>query len=132
MSSGNRAFNILRAYIGREYERMTGQEEQEAWHELDVPVVPTAPKPSTPKKLTPEEELQLARVILGVDETASFDEVRKAFERLSTRSDPSRFPEKSELRAQAELIHRRVTVAYSRLAEKFSSTEQRFRSLEID
>ncbi len=43
MSMGRRAYDILRGYVGREWERIMSVEEQTALKELDVPA---KPKPS--------------------------------------------------------------------------------------
>ncbi len=134
MSQTRRAFNILRGYIDREWDRLQGLEWFDAQKELDSPTIPAQPATPVepPKELSPEEELDLARKILGVSESATFAEINKAYERLVKRSDPARFPEGSEVQAQAEQIHRRVSLAYSKLAATFPSTEKRFQGLEIE
>lgn len=136
MSQGRRAFNILRGYIDREWDRLQGLEWFNAQAELDAPTIPTTTNAGVetpaPVELSPEDELKLARQILGVSETATFAEISKAYERLAKRSDPKRFPEGSEVQAQAEQIHRRVSIAYNKLAATFPATEKRFQGLEIE
>lgn len=137
MSTARRAYDILRGYIGREWERIQTVEESSARTELDqamkTPGVASAPTTtSTPAAEVPTEDKQAyARRLLGVSASATFDEIRKQFERLNRRSDPSNFPPGSAEATQAADIQKRVHWAYSFLTEHMDTTEKRFRSLEI-
>lgn len=82
--------------------------------------------------MTPEEERAHACRVLGVEPTAPFQDVRKAYETLNQRSDPNRFPEGSAERGQALTIQRRIQWAYRKLIEGLDTTEVRFRTLEIE
>jgi DnaJ-class molecular chaperone len=73
-----------------------------------------------------------ARRILGVSAGATFDETRRAFERLNKRGDPSRFPANSMEREHAAAIQKSVQWAYAVLTANVDAIEKRFRSLEID
>lgn len=131
MSGPRRAYDLLRSYLGREYERITGQERLQAHGELEE--LPRAPAPSQEATPVPEETTEAeARRVLGVAEDADFGAIRKSFERLNRRSNPSQFPEGSQERAQAAEIHRRVNEAYRLLADGVPETKRRFKSLELD
>lgn len=132
MGIGNRAYNILRGYVGREWDRIQGVESSTAEQELLDYSPPPASSPTIATHATPEDRTTHARRLLGVSATASFGEVRKAFERLSERSDPKNFPAGSEEARQAEEIQKRVNWAYQTLTASVDATEKRFRTLEID
>lgn len=144
MSTTKRAYDLLRGYVNREYDRIRGVELDSAQQELNdvlegksVPNVTPggrdvrAPEsgPIMPPGFSREER---ACRILGVEQNCSFEEVRKAFERLNKRSEPSNFPVDSEERGQAAQIQKHVQWAYGVLSESVDSVEKRFRSLEID
>ncbi len=157
MSGAKRAYDILRGYVSREWERIQGVERDLAENELEEALrnpmkaelpnferTHNSPNPRTaepPNRFEETEELieelavdrvSVARRYMGVSETAKFDAVRKAFERLSTRSDPANFPEGSMEQERATEIRKRVYWAYHVLAEHFDATERRFRSLELE
>jgi hypothetical protein len=135
MSSARRAYDILRGYINREFDRIQdvarSSAEDELNQALDGPVMPTQTvgRDFDVVILTDEEK---AREILGVGPAASFEEIKKAFNRLNERSDPAKFPEGSAEARKATEIRSRVHKAYRILSDKFDVTERRFRSLEID
>lgn len=134
MSTGRRAYNLLRGYVNREWERIQGVQRSEAERELDdvfsVSTNPTAPAPAQGTPVV--DRNTRARTILGVVEGASFPDVQKAFERLNKRSDPSNFPAGSAEAVQAAEIQKQIHWAYGVLSEGHDTTERRFRSLEID
>lgn len=134
MSTARRAYDILRGYIGQEWERIQGVEESSARHELaeamQKPATAQA-SPDTTAPVTNEDRETYARRLLGVSASASFDEIRKQFERLNRRSDPTNFPAGSAEANQAAEIQKRVHWAYGFLTEHMDTTEKRFRSLEI-
>lgn len=133
MSSGRRAYDILRSFVNSEWERIRGIDLDKALAELDAPAAPTvAGSIETAPTLRSSDPKALARSVLGVSETADFEEIRKAFERLNERSEPARFPEGSEEQKHASQIQTRVNWAYQTLTEEVPTTEKRFRSLEIE
>ena len=137
MSTGGRAYNLLRAYILREWDRIQGVERDVAEEELNTAMRTPSPAPTREQFEEPlyafvSDPPSVARRLLGVSEKASFEEIRKAFERLDRRCDPGRFPEGSDARMQAEEIRKRLNWAYQALAEAFDTTEKRFKSLELE
>ncbi|MGE0000906.1 MAG: hypothetical protein AB7F50_09880 [Fimbriimonadaceae bacterium] len=138
MSEIKRAYDLLRGYVNREWDRMRTIEWSSAWQELEESVRGPAAKPdevqTTDLPLIPEgvDVKELACNILGVARDAEFEVVRTAFRRLHRRSDPSAFPPGSEESRNAARIQQRVTWAYTCLTAETNETERRFRSLEID
>lgn len=140
MSTGRRAYDILRGYVGREYERLQGVGEISAEQELQQSIDGMSMTTQTTFTHTESKRVEDVPVdpkahaarILGCDVCASFEDVRKCYEKLNKRSDPSNFPEGSQERKQASEIQRRVQWAYQTLTENVDATEKRFRSLEID
>jgi len=141
MSSGRRAYNMLRGYINREWDRMQGVDQDKAWRELNEMVGGKNAETEARQEVmdtaagniqqTPEDREEHARKLLGVTKDATFDDIRKTFERLSKRSDPKNFPENSEEAKQAADIQKKVNWAFLVLTEKMDATEKRFKSLEI-
>lgn len=133
MSLG-RAYDLLRGYINREWDRIQGMERLDALQELDEVSTPaTSPASSESGTSTNPPDLKAhARQILGVSPTADFDEIRKAFERLSRRSDPANFPEGTPEANHAADILKKVNWAYRQLTDDVDAMEKRFKSLEIE
>lgn len=131
MSMGRRAYDILRSYVGREYERIQGVEEHHAVEELNKSL-DALPQVKKREPIPPVDPKAHAREILGVPPEATFAEIQKAFKRLSSRSNPKNFPDGSVEASKAEEIHRKVHWAFNTLADGVDNTERRFRSLEID
>ena len=136
MSEARRAYDLLRGYVGREWDRLQGVERIQAEDELDRSTTssPSAAssKPSAVPDMKDVDPKVHARRILGVSSTASLEAVRESFERLNKRSDPSKFPPDTTERTQAAQIQRRIQWAYRQLVDGVDMTELRFRSLEID
>ena len=133
MSVGKRAYDLMRGYVNREWERIKDVDRQYAESELDEPIVRRAPLPADSQGPVPSvEPRERARQLLGVAQNASFQDIRKAFERLNKRSEPANFPVGSSEAAQAAEIQKRVNWAYQMLTENVDVTEKRFGSLEID
>jgi len=133
VSVGKRAYDLMRGYVHREWERIKDVEREYAEQELDEPIVPRAPRPADSQAPLPSVNPgERARQLLGVGPEANFREIRKAFERLNKRSDPVNFPPGSAEAAQAAEIQRRVNWAYQVLTENVDVTEKRFKSLEIE
>ncbi|MCC7230706.1 MAG: hypothetical protein IT203_09965 [Fimbriimonadaceae bacterium] len=135
MSVGRRAYDLMRGYVNREWDRIKGVEFESAERELQEALeLPRQEERSV--SLPPDETILLDRQlraskILGVPVNAPFADIQKAFDRLKKRSDGSNFPSGSPEAAQAIEIQRRVQWAYGVLTEGMDVTERRFRSLEI-
>lgn len=137
MNAAQRAYNILRGHVLREWERMQGVERDLAEREL-IEEMQKPPKSS--KREADETEVYeraadpkaVARRLLGVAPDADYDTIRKAFERLAKRSDPKNFPSGSDEQEQAAQILKRVHWAYAALTDGLDVTKRRFRSLELE
>ncbi len=134
MSTGRRAIDLLRGYVNQEWERIRGVGESDAGTELDEPAAfaRTERTVTVQREYSPAELDDWARRVLGLGSTAEFSEIRKAFVRLNTRADPSKFPSGSAEARQAADIQLRVQQAYAILSESVDTTEKRFKSLEIE
>ncbi len=138
MSTGRRAYDLLRGYVNHEWERIqgiSGIDPAEA--ELNEAIAGPGYRRSTYSESSQQETVvlsddDLARQILGVSTSASFDEIRRAFDKLNDRSDPAKFPVGSMEADHAAEIRSRVHKAFRILSDKFDATETRFKSLEID
>ena len=139
MSVPRRAYDLLRGYIGREYERIQGvdfdgasKELKEAFQNPMKPGETVAVPPAMRQQLTPADRRERACTVLGVPKDAEFAAIRLAYERLNRRSAPTNFPPGSQEAQQAGAIQRRVQDAYRCLADEADATEVRFKSLEIE
>ncbi len=142
MSEAKRAYNMLRGYVNREWDRIKGLELAQAWQELDGRPGEAAEPSNTSsetangvtKIVIPEgtDIKDAARQILGVNKEASFDDIRRAFEKLNRRSQPDQFAAGTEEADHALQLQRRIQWAYAVLTAETSDSEKRFRSLEID
>lgn len=133
MSTGERAYRILKGYISREWDRVRSLERRLAEEELEQI------GPPNPPRTAPETELRAgadprarARRILGVSEDATFRTIHQAFTRLNRRSDPRNFPAGSEEAQIAARLREQVHWAYRVLTEGMDNRELRFGSLELD
>jgi hypothetical protein len=70
--------------------------------------------------------------ILGVPIGSDLPTVQSAYEKLSRRCDPRRFPEGSPEQKEAERILARVNIAYDALRKRLDPTENRFGKLELE
>ncbi len=70
--------------------------------------------------------------ILGVPIGADWTVVQAAYEKLSRRCDPRRFPEGSDEQKDAQRILERVNIAYEALRKRLDPTESRFGKLEFE
>lgn len=134
MSTTRRAYNLLRGYVNREWDRIQGVEldraQDELGESLQAPSALPSPEPTPPaRELSAEGKAQR---ILGVAPSDSFDQIRRTFERLNRRSDPNNFPAGSVERERAASIQKSVQWAYGILSKNVNPVEKRFRSLEID
>src|SRR6185436_14819678 len=112
MGEARRAYDLLRGYVNREYDRIRGVDLDNAERELNDSLQGYTPsRTPTPSSQTPAESTEppmsredRARRILGVNPGATFDDIRRSFERLNKRGDPSRFPAGSTEREHAAAI----------------------------
>jgi len=134
MSLGRRAYDLMRGYVNREWDRIKGVEFESAELELQEALEKPTDRKLDLRHMDEHAVLDrklTASKILGVPINAPYGEIHKAFERLKKRSDASNFPSGSSEAAQAIEIQRRVQWAYGVLTEGMDLTEKRFRSLEI-
>lgn len=136
MSEAKRAYNVLRAFVNNEWERVKGLDLQNAWRELDAPI---GEQPRQPEEqanpissMEPTELEANARTILNVTAKASFDEIRRAFEKINRRVQPQNFESGTDEARHAQELLRKATWAYQYLTKDMSAAERRFRSLELD
>lgn len=132
MSEIRRAYNLMRGYVQREYDRIQSLDRSQALEELDAPGIPSRRKPDPVADTPVVLDAELARSYLGVSGDAGFEEIRAKYEELVSRSQPSHFETGTAEHSQAIAIQRRIHRAYTILTEDVSITEKRFRSLEID
>lgn len=142
MSEAKRAYDLLRGYVNREWDRVRGLELMDAWRELDAPSVKSTESSGDtsakneiyddPTKVEDGNYEATARTILGVHADADFKAIRHAYEKLSRRSQPENFQDGSQEAERAQNLLRRATWAYQYLTKNVSSSEKRFKSLEIE
>ncbi len=131
MREAQRAYNLLRAFVNQEFERIRGVDASAAWKELNE----TSPSTAKVERKPEEQERDLeatARTLLNVTADAQFDEIRKAYERISRRVQPEKFEAGSDESARAQELLRKATWAYQYLTRDVAPIERRFRSLEIE
>ncbi len=135
MSSFRRGYDILRAYIGREWERIETITESKAREELNSYLNHSTPPPIPVEKKNdlsgPLSEADALK-ILNLSRDSNAEDLKRAYSRLINRSKPDNFPEGSEERKQAARVHLRVQEAYDLLLPKLDQTHQRFTNLDID
>lgn len=142
MSLGRRAYDLLRAYVGREWERIEGVFEKDARSELDQflksgePVQrPASSQPPTVEPTVPAAQgkmsFESARRVLDLEADATLDDLKRNYKRLSERSLPTNFPEGSEERKKAAQVHLRVQEAYDLLLPILDERLKRFQSLDL-
>lgn len=140
MGITDRAYGLLRAYIGREWDRIergAGDARRELDEYLDSGKGRPAPEPepkAEPSKTytAPPNETDEAYRVLKLDRSATLTDLKRSHKTLSERSLPANFPEGSEERKQAEIIHIRVQKAYDHLLPILDPRLRRFRSLWIE
>lgn len=136
MGLGERAYYLLRAYIGREWERIETVRQLSARAELNAylqsPVAPVQETRSGSPPDKPKDKLQEAYDVLGLSRGADLEDLKRAYNRLSERSLPANFPEGSEERKKAAEIHARVQEVYDLLLPILNPRLKRFQSLDIE
>jgi DnaJ-class molecular chaperone len=142
MSTARRAYNLLRAYINREWDRLESvfraDAERELEESLTTTTAPASPQTSDHSERADEEtsgeerRLEEAYRVLGLSRDASLTDLKRAYKRLSERSRPANFPEGSEERKRAARIHLKVQEAYDTLLPLLDARLRRFKSLDLD
>ncbi|MCX7800554.1 MAG: hypothetical protein N2109_09455 [Fimbriimonadales bacterium] len=132
MSTGGRAYRILKGYISREWDRVKGLERALAEEELERIGPETSVRSASEAGVPGVDPRARARRILGVPEDASFRTIHQAFTRLNRRADPKNFPAGSDGAQIAAQLRDQVHWAYRVLTEGMDNRERRFGSLEID
>jgi len=136
VSLGKRAYDLLRAYVGQQLERIESVFERDARSELDDYLNPeTRPVQEVPKPApAPEQNMTAATAarILNLGANATLEDLHREYKRLSERSLPANFPEGSEERKKAAIVHLRVQEAYEILLPVMDSRLRRFQNLDLD
>lgn len=143
MGVGKRVTRLMKAYLNHHWERIEAlireheQEAQaraEALEELERPATRDAvPTPSSAQPAaSAESEIRRAYRTLGLEEGADLSRVRRAYQELSRRAHPDRFPEGSPERARAEQIYTQIEWAYRTLLVHLDQSAARFRNLDLD
>src|SRR5687768_8548570 len=139
----NRAYNLLRAYIGREWDRIESVS-ADARRELDDYLNGHANRPqpraeehkqhAEPKAEVKKEEtaVEEAYRVLKLEPQATLADLKRSFKTLSERSLPTNFPEGSEEQKKAAAIHDRVHKAYDLLLPILDPRLRRFKSLWLE
>ena len=132
MSSGRRAYDIVRGYVNHGWDRVSGVDDQaeaelRAALESPLPPTPSAPPP-------PPMTVETARRLLGVEETASARGVEKAYDDLVKAIDPARFTADEPAAARAKELGSRLRMAreLARANAKSDPISDRFSGLEIE
>jgi hypothetical protein len=137
MSSGRRAYDMLRGYVNHHMDRIRDVDVSAAWDELNESIsgprgTTAETEPANIPAPEPVDQKTIARRILGVKEDASFEDIRKSYERLRKRSDPTNFPEGTDERKTAQELHQRIETAYRILSADVPAIDKRFKNLEIE
>jgi len=132
MNEVKRAYDMLRGYVGREYDRVVSQDRENAYAEL---YQPSAPAESPVELLPPVPAVDPkteARRILGVQPGDAIEVIDISYHQLLDRSDPKKFDAGTEIQAKAQEIQAIIRWAYGILTDDLDSPSKRFRSLEIE
>jgi len=97
---------------------------------LDGQPLPTSERTMTNTESNEDPNARDYRV-LGVAPGGDLAQVQSAYEKLSRRCDPRRFPDGSQEQKDAERILERVNVSYEALRKRLDPTENRFGKLEF-
>ncbi len=134
MDGARRAYDILRGYIGHEWERISAAEPDPAREafEREMAKLPQPPPAAVPPGVSGALTPEAARGILGAEPGETFGAIKRRYDRLSERADPARFPKGSEEARQAANIRTRVNAAFAVLRDAADPTDRRFGTLEIE
>ncbi len=133
MSSGRRAYDIVRGYVNHGWDRVSGvddQAEAELREAMEKPAPPATPSTPPPPPMT----VEIARRLLGVEESASAHQVEKAYDDLMKAIDPGRFTADPQAAARAKELGSRLRMAreLARANAKSDPIADRFSGLEIE
>ena len=133
MSSGRRAYDIVRGYVNHGWDRVSGVDdraEAELREAMEKPAPPAMPSAPPPPPMTGE----IARRLLGVEEGTSARGVEKAYDDLMKAIDPSRFTADPQAAARAKELGSRLRMAreLARANAKSDPIADRFSGLEIE
>ena len=132
MSTGRRAYDIVRGYVNHGWDRVSGIDEGA---EAELRAAMEAPTPTTPSAPpSPPMTVEVARRLLGVEPTASAREVERAYDDLVRAIDPDRFTADPQAAARAKELGSRLRMAreLSRANAPSDPITDRFSGLEID
>lgn len=141
MSTGKRAYDLLRGYVNHGWDLLQGREETAADAELRQAVERPYREPSeaelenvrpvsTPPK--PPMDLATARKLLSLDEKASSKQIHAAYDEIAAVVDPKKFPAGSPADLRARDLLARLSEARRILLANIDPTVSRFERLEID
>lgn len=135
MSSGRRAYDIVRGYVNHGWDKIAGTDDEaeaELREALANPTPPASATPTTPP--APPMTLDIARRLLGVDANASQRTIQKAYDELATAVDPGRFGADPQAAARAKELSSRLRVAMelAKASAKSDPLGDRFSGLEIE
>ena len=132
MSSGRRAYDIVRGYVNHGWERVAGVDDQ-AEAELRA-ALETPSQPATAAPPAPPMTVDVARRLLGVEEGATARQVEKAYDDLVKAIDPARFTADAQAAARAKELGSRLRMAreLARASAKSDPISDRFSGLEIE
>jgi DnaJ-class molecular chaperone len=132
---------LLRAYIGREWDRIEGGDARRELDDyLDGSRGRSAPPQQTVERAEPtvstppkkETEVEEAYRVLKLEKNATLSDLKRAFKTLSERSLPTNFPDGSAEQDKAKDIHERVQKAYDLLLPILDPRLRRFKSLWLE
>ena len=132
MSTGRRAYDIVRGYVNHGWDRVSGidegaEAELRAAMEAPTPATPSAPPP-------PPMTVDVARRLLGVEASASARQVERAYDDLVKAIDPDRFTADPQAASRAKELGSRLRMARE-LARANATSDpitDRFSGLEIE
>ncbi len=140
MSTGRRAYDIVRGYVNHGWDRLTSIDDaaeaelREAMQPTMPPAPPSAGNVPEAAPKPPPMSVDIARRLLCVQETASGRQIQKAYDELAKAIDPSRFDADPQAAARAKELGSRLRMALglAKLHAKEDPLGDRFSGLEID
>ena len=137
MSTGRRAFDIIRGYVNHGWDQIQGNEESNAEREfreaMASPGTQSTPtEVALPRKPEAPMTLESAQKLLGLSPNATSKQIQSAHDELRGMVDPTKFPEGSLEQLRAKEVVRRLTVAKQTMEANVDPTVKRFERLEID
>lgn len=134
MSTGRRAYDIVRGYVNHGWDRVSGVDDKAEAELREALANPTPPStaPAAPKP--PPMTVEVARRLLGVNENATAREVQRAHDDLTKAIDPARFEADPQAAARARELSSRLQMALvlAKASAKSDPLADRFSGLEIE